>query len=83
MLLPVLKLFRETKAIGHADRYLCTSLSRSFLFAGSDSKITICARAAEVPQPGAVVSYSITGIENSPPSLMPEGQRDVTVFVRV
>ena len=27
--------------------------------------------------------YSITGIENSPPSLMPDGQRDVTVFVRV
>lgn len=27
--------------------------------------------------------YSITGIENSPPSLMPDGQRAVTVLVRV
>lgn len=27
--------------------------------------------------------YSITGIENSPPSLIPDGQRAVTVLVRV
>jgi hypothetical protein len=27
--------------------------------------------------------HSITGMENSPPSLMPEGQRAVTVLVRV
>ena len=31
----------------------------------------------------ALPRYSITGMENSPPSLMPEGQRAVTVFVRV
>ena len=27
--------------------------------------------------------YPMVGIENSAPSLMPEGQRDVMVFVRV
>lgn len=32
---------------------------------------------------GRAGGYSITGIENSPPSLMPEGQRAVTVLVRV
>ena len=31
----------------------------------------------------APAGYFITGIENSAPSLTPDGQRDVTVFVRV
>ena len=36
------------------------------------------------PQRAALsIAYSITGIENSPPSLMPDGQRAVTVLVRV
>jgi len=38
---------------------------------------------APVPSPPSVFVYSITGIENSPPSLMPDGQREVMVFVRV
>ncbi len=29
------------------------------------------------------LGYSMTGMENSPPSLMPDGQREVIVFVRV
>jgi hypothetical protein len=29
------------------------------------------------------IVYSIKGIENSPPSFIPEGQRDVIVLVRV
>ena len=42
------------------------------------------AREPERPGPGpAFGDYCIVGMENSAPSLMPEGQRDVTVFVLV
>ncbi|CCF18012.1 protein of unknown function [Pseudorhizobium banfieldiae] len=30
-----------------------------------------------------MTTYFIVGMENSAPSLIPDGQRDVTVFVRV
>ena len=44
-------------------------------------------KSVEVPKVAYVrdqaPTYSITGIENSPPSLMPDGQRAVTVLVRV
>ena len=40
-------------------------------------------RAWSCPDAGAVVTHFMVGIENSASSLMPDGQRAVTVFVLV
>ena len=55
----------------------------SFYFEGRALLAGCAAPARVAAHRRGSATYSMTGIENSPPSLVPEGQREVTVLVRV